>query len=126
MSKVFKHCNDTPNHLICRYSKRLGFLTGDESKAMLDAHCSAAFVVGEPFSSEAAYNFKDSDIARRVATFGRTMLQERLCPPPKEAYSLHRRLSGAYLICMKLNAKIPCRNLFLQIMELSLGEDKLI
>ncbi|GJQ08327.1 hypothetical protein GpartN1_g118.t1 [Galdieria partita] len=115
--KMVWSCSEKDKEGVIEYSKRLGFLTGYESKTMLDAHCSAAFVVGEPFSAAAVYDFKNSDIARRVAGFGRTMLQERLCPPPKEVYSLHRRLSGAYLICMKLGAKIPCRELFLRIME---------
>jgi len=112
-------CSERDREGVIEYSKRLGFLTGDESRTMLDAHCAAAFVVGEPFSSHSVYRFKNSDIARRVAEFGRTMLQERLCPPPKEAYSLHRRLSGAYLLCMKLDAKIPCREMFLHVIESS-------
>jgi len=34
------------------------------------------------------------------------MLKNRLSPPPAEVYSLHRMLSGTYLMCMKLNAKV--------------------
>lgn len=38
-------------------------------------------------------------------------MKYRLTPPPKEAYSLHRKLAGAFLLCIKLRANIPCRDI---------------
>lgn len=40
------------------------------------------------------------------------MLKYRLTPPPPETYSLHRKLSGAFLLNMKLKTKINCKELF--------------
>ncbi len=38
---------------ILELSRRLGFLTGDENRDMLDAHVRAAALVGSPFASGA-------------------------------------------------------------------------
>jgi len=98
-------------------SIRAGFLTGDESKEMLDAHCESGFIVGEPFAEKNAYDFKGSKMTERIQALGAVMLKHRLKAPPKEAYSLHRMLSGAFLLCIKLNAVIPCREDFLSVLK---------
>lgn len=37
------------------------------------------------------------------------MLAGRLTAPPRECYTLHRKLSGAFLSCIKLEAKVSCK-----------------
>jgi aarF domain-containing kinase len=94
-------------------SRELGFLTGDESAVMLKAHTEAAFVVGMPFAAKGAYDFgKNSGMTRRVGELGAVMLKHRLKPPPEYSYSLHRKLSGAFLTCMRIGARVPCHDLF--------------
>ena len=107
-------------------SRELGFLTGDEARVMEEAHVAAALQVGRPFSAEAAeviadesendaersllpvYDFgKARGLTSDVARQGRIMLEHRLAPPPEEGYFLHRRLSGAFLACIKLKARVP-------------------
>ncbi|KAL3573141.1 hypothetical protein D5086_027045 [Populus alba] len=52
------------------------------------------------------------------------MLRHRLTPPPDEVYSLHRKLSGAFLACIKIGAVVPCRELLLEIYkDYQFGED---
>ena len=105
-------------------SKRLGFLTGEESDAMLDAHVQAGFVVGQPFSNPGGYDFQSSNITHSVSNLGATMLRHRLTPPPDEVYSLHRKLSGAFLACIKIGAVVPCRELLLEVYkDYQIGED---
>ena len=100
-------------------SLKLGFLTGDESRQMLDAHVEAGFIVGEPFSAQYAdgYDFARMDMGKRVSELARTMVKLRLTAPPKDSYTLHRKLSGCFLTCRKLEANIPCRQLFLDTYE---------
>lgn len=43
------------------------------------------------------------------------MMKNRLKQPPREVYSLHRKLSGAYLICIKLKARVDVKKLFNEV-----------
>jgi aarF domain-containing kinase len=111
-------CAEKDRDTILKQSVKLGFLTGEESTVMNEAHYQASIVVGEPFSDaykEIGYNFSKTDIPARTAKYGKIMLDNRLTPPPPEAYSLHRRLSGAVLTAMRLNATIDCASMLDQM-----------
>ncbi|KAF7917124.1 hypothetical protein BELL_0164g00180 [Botrytis elliptica] len=97
----------------------LGYLTGQESKAMLDAHIQSVLTLAEPFleSSPEIYDFRDQTITERVKALIPIMIRERLAPPPEETYSLHRKLSGAFLLCARLGSRVRCRELFTNSME---------
>jgi aarF domain-containing kinase len=92
-------------------SLELGFLTGDESQEFVDAHIDAGMVVGEPFLKHEPYNFEDSNLTNRIGSYSGIFMKYRLTPPPTEAYSLHRKLAGAFYLCMKLRANISCRDI---------------
>ena len=95
-------------------SIELGYLTGHESKAMLNAHIASVLTLAEPFldSSPEVYDFRDQTITDRVKALIPVMLRERLAPPPEETYSLHRKLSGAFLLCARLGSRVRCKELF--------------
>lgn len=97
-----------------KFSEGLGYLTGHESRTMLDAHIQSVLTLAEPFLDPApeVYDFKDQTITERVKALIPVMLHERLAPPPEETYSLHRKLSGAFLLCARLESKVRCRELF--------------
>ncbi|KAK4162705.1 putative ABC transporter [Cladorrhinum sp. PSN259] len=102
-------------------SEELGYLTGHESKAMLDAHCTSVMTLAEPFleSAPEVYDFRDQTITERVKEQIPVMIHERLAPPPEETYSLHRKLSGAFLLCARLGSRVRCRELFEEALKKS-------
>ncbi|KAM7541549.1 hypothetical protein Aperf_G00000025252 [Anoplocephala perfoliata] len=102
---------------IIQYSKQLGFLTGYETKAFLDAHVEAVLVLGEAFASEKPFDFGSQSTTKRINSIIPIMLEHRLTPPPTETYSLHRKMSGCFLLCGKLGAVVNCRKLFLDVVN---------
>lgn len=82
---------------------------------MEDAHINAVMILAEVFSSEKPFDFGHQDTTLRIHKIVPTIVAERLCPPPEEIYSLHRKLSGVFLLCAKLKVKISCREMFYEM-----------
>ncbi|KAL9931796.1 hypothetical protein V8E36_009346 [Tilletia maclaganii] len=99
------------------WSHRIGYLTGEESQPMLDAHLSSMLLLAEPFaaSSPSPYPFTNQTITARVRSHIPVMLRERRTPPPKETYSLNRKLSGAFLLCARLGAEVRCKEVWEEV-----------
>nr|XP_037274854.1 LOW QUALITY PROTEIN: atypical kinase COQ8B, mitochondrial-like [Rhipicephalus microplus] len=110
--RVIKAAADRDESKVLEYSTDLGFLTGYEAKVMQKAHVDAVMILGEAFSRDGPFNFGMQDTTRRIQNLVPVMLQHRLTPPPEETYSLHRKLSGIFLLCAKLRADINCKELF--------------
>ncbi|KAK3716842.1 hypothetical protein LTR37_006192 [Vermiconidia calcicola] len=100
-------------------SIQLGYLTGHESQEMFKAHVNSILTLAEPFveSAPEVYDFEGQTITDRVRENIGLMLRERLAPPPEETYSLHRKLSGAFLLCARLRSKVKARDMFANAVE---------
>merc|ERR1712157_334954 len=98
-----------------RMSHEMNFLTGEENSAMLEAHKKAGYTVGEPFwttpGNNEPFDFQRSQISTRMSEHTSVFLQHRLTAPPEEVYTLHRKLAGAYMLCIKLGAVVRSRDM---------------
>lgn len=99
----------------------MNFLTGNENDIMLNAHKLSGYTVGEPFAynenTNNLFDFRESNISSRMSEHTTIFLQHRLTPPPEEVYTLHRKLAGAYMLCIKLGAVVNCRDMLETIVK---------
>ena len=79
---------------------------------MTDAHIDAVMILGEAFQKDEPFHFGDQRTTGRVHNLIPVMLSHRMCPPPEESYSLHRKMAGVFLLCAKLEAVINCKPFF--------------
>ncbi|XP_069156096.1 atypical kinase COQ8B, mitochondrial [Procambarus clarkii] len=100
---------------VLQYSQKLGFLTGYEAKVMEKAHVDAIMILGEAFQEAKPFHFGDQDTTYRIQHLVPVMLSHRMCAPPEESYSLHRKMSGVFLLCAKLNGIVECQSMFEEV-----------
>uniref|UniRef100_A0A6A7FM85 AarF domain-containing protein kinase 4 n=1 Tax=Hirondellea gigas TaxID=1518452 RepID=A0A6A7FM85_9CRUS len=100
---------------IVKYSREIGFLTGHEPKIMVEAHTDAIMILGEAFLEDRVFSFSQHNTTRRIQKLLPTMLQHRMCPPPEEIYSLHRKMSGVFLLCSRLSGETNLHPLFFEL-----------
>ncbi|XP_076311620.1 ubiquinone biosynthesis protein COQ8, mitochondrial isoform X2 [Tachypleus tridentatus] len=115
--KVIKAAADQNSEGVLKYSLELGFLTGYESEIMKKAHVDAVMILGEAFSKDSNFDFDQQDTTKRIHNLIPTMMHHRLTPPPEETYSLHRKMSGVFLLCNKLQANINCKLQFQDVYD---------
>lgn len=105
------------------WSLKLGYLTGEESQIMIDAHLNSIILLATPFKARTIQPFSFgegspwSDITTKIRAQIPVMLAHRLTPPPRETYSLNRKLSGSFLLASRLGATIEAREIWNRIVD---------
>lgn len=115
--KIIIAASKNDRDTVHRLSVDMGFLTGYETQVMADAHTDAVMILGEVFRYEGDFDFGAQQTTKQIANLVPVMIAHRLCPPPEEIYSLHRKLSGVFLLCYKLKAKFSCKPMFNEIVK---------
>lgn len=99
--KIIKAAADRDRKAILEYSRKIGFLTGYESKVrpvvskicdirltidffvsfkiMEEAHCDAVMILGEAFVSDDPLDFGTQDTTRRITELVPVMIKHRYC-----------------------------------------------
>ncbi|KAF8658435.1 hypothetical protein AX16_001986 [Volvariella volvacea WC 439] len=96
-------------------SLKLGYLTGEENEVMLDAHTKSMILLATPFrdSTTQPFSFGPGTVWGEITNAIReqipVMLRHRLTPPPRETYSLNRKLSGSFLLASRLGATLDTK-----------------
>lgn len=96
---------------IYHYSYMLSFFNGKENEEMKNSHIQSVILVGEPFKHD-TYDFGKGGMAEQIYDLLPKIISNRLVPPRSEIYTLHRKLSGSYLLCMRLKAKVRAKHIF--------------
>jgi aarF domain-containing kinase len=90
---------------------------------MLDAHVKSMSSLGIPFrpTTKQPFSFGSGTewaaVTSEIRGLIPAMLANRLTPPPRETYSLNRKLSGAFLLASRLGAEVECRALWEKVVH---------
>lgn len=114
--RIIRGAADNDRHEVLLRSRDLGFLTGYETKIMEEAHVDAVMILGRAFAGT-DYDFGNQNTTTEIQEILPVMLKHRLTAPPEETYSLHRKMSGSFLLCTKLGGVVNVREIFEEIWE---------
>jgi len=96
-----------------RALEEIGFFSNTIVDSQRQAVLNLVKMACEPMLVEGQYDFKKSDLAKRLREAGTilSMEQEYWHTPPADALFLHRKIGGMYLLAARIGAKVNIRQL---------------
>lgn len=93
----------------------VGYLRENASSEYATTVCELLRSVAEPLRHTGVYNFATSDLMTRMSDRALALRnnKEYWHIPPHDVLMLHRKFTGLYLACVRLNAKVDASTLFI-------------
>lgn len=97
----------------------IGFVDADERPDRVAGLLQILDQACEPFATEGVYDFGRSTLLARLRELSLDLAFRKgfLRPPPPETLFLHRKLGGTFLLCARLRARVPVRDLITRHLE---------
>ena len=98
---------------VARAAASLGYMQPDDPPEHADRVVDLILMICEPLGHDGVYDFGRSDLLQRAAQAGMDLVfasEHFRSPPPATAF-LHRKLVGSFLLCARIGARVPVRDL---------------
>ena len=93
----------------------MDFFREDENETLWDAHIKACYATAEPLATVGGYDYSDSTMIKKTNKEIPVVLVNRKKPPPAEAWTLFRKLSGALMLSLKLRGRVDGHSIYRKI-----------
>lgn len=99
---------------------KLEWASKQERPDRLEALTELVIIACEPIRHRGRFDFGETEVADEARKLGLDLAFGKgfFRPPPPVCIFLHRKLGGTYLVCAQLHAKVNCRKILGELIEL--------
>ncbi len=109
--EMVRGCLNQSSEQIIQGAMGMGFIRPEDSRELKELFVDLCFLISEPFYSETAYNWGESDLSKRVVRKAAEFaVAFRLRPPPREIIFLDRKMGGIFVFLSVLKVQTQSRD----------------